>query len=82
MLQTLKVAIFSRSYAFLLGVIPATLSTLYVLGHSPLQLLLVGAYIVTVYLMNFGTGSESEDGSASSSSSRVDGTIGAQVTEQ
>ena len=33
--------------------IPATLATLWVFGHSPLQLLLIGAYAVTVYLLNF-----------------------------
>ncbi len=42
-----------QRYAFLLGVVPASLATLYVLGHSPLQILLIGAYLVTVYLANF-----------------------------
>ena len=40
-------------YAFLLGVIPAVLSTLLLLGHNPFQSLIVGAYIVTVYFVTF-----------------------------
>ena len=51
-------------YAFLLGVIPATLATLLVLGHSPLQLLLVGAYAVTVYVLNFESGGGDGGGDA------------------
>ena len=31
-----------NTYVFLLGVIPATLSTLYILGHPPVQILLIG----------------------------------------
>ncbi len=50
---------FTGRYAFLLGVIPATLATLLLLGHTPLQLLLIGAYIVTVYVLNFDGGAES-----------------------
>ena len=42
----------SRRYLFLLGVVPATLMSLYLLGHTPVQVLLIGAYIVTVYLFS------------------------------
>ena len=41
---------YKTPYFFLLGVTPLTLATLTLLGHPPFQVLLIGAYIVTVYL--------------------------------
>lgn len=44
--------VYQNRYVFLLGVIPLTLTSLFLLGHAPFQILLIGAYIVTVYLFS------------------------------
>ncbi|XP_059085332.1 uncharacterized protein LOC131882253 isoform X3 [Tigriopus californicus] len=44
--------VYQNRYVFLLGVIPLTLSSLFLLGHAPFQILLIGAYSVTVYLFS------------------------------
>lgn len=36
-------------YLFLLGVLPTTFGSLYALGYTPLQIMVIGAYIVTSY---------------------------------
>ncbi len=38
-------------YAFLLGVLPAALTTLLVLGLAPINVLLAGAYIATAFFL-------------------------------
>ncbi len=38
-------------YLFLLGVLPTTFGSLYTLGYSPLQIMVIGAYIVTSYFV-------------------------------
>lgn len=44
----------TNPYIFLLGVVPLTLTSLFVLGHNPFQILIIGAYMVTVYLLKNG----------------------------
>merc|ERR1712008_653045 len=38
-------------YLFLLGVLPTTFGSLYSLGYTPLQIMVIGAYIVTSYFI-------------------------------
>ena len=38
-------------YLFLLGVLPTTFGSLYSLGYSPIQIMVIGAYIVTSYFI-------------------------------
>ena len=44
----------TNPYVFLLGVVPLTLTSLFILGHNPFQILIIGAYMVTVYLLKNG----------------------------
>ena len=38
-------------YLFLLGILPTTFGSLYSLGYTPLQIMVIGAYIVTSYFI-------------------------------
>ena len=38
-------------YLFLLGVLPTTFGSLYSLGYTPIQIMVIGAYIVTSYFI-------------------------------
>lgn len=38
-------------YLFLLGVLPTTFGSLYSLGYTPVQIMVIGAYIVTSYFI-------------------------------
>lgn len=52
----------SMRYLFLLGVLPTTFGSLYALGYSSLQIMVIGAYIVTSYFALVETaGTKPED---------------------